>query len=164
MTSYLVFFYILSILYLAIVFGLLYLSYNYVKYINKLEETKCKCSEDTKRDLVKNFSYLILVSWALLVIVIIFVPPKTLKIFNNKFITLINFIFVALYGMLLFSYSKKLIEESCRCSESWVREAMQYQSYVYIGLSISSLIIFLIKLLIGNDKREVFKLISAFRK
>ena len=40
----------------------------------------------------------------------------------------------------------------------------EYQSYVYIGLSVSSIIIFFIKLLIGNDKREVFKLISAFRK
>ena len=123
MTNYLVVFYILGILYLLIVVGLLYLSYSYVKYINKLEETKCKCSEDTKRDMVKNFSYLILVSWALLAIVLIFVPPKNLKLLNNKFMPLLNFIIIAIYGFLLFTYSKKLIEESCKCSESWVRDA-----------------------------------------
>lgn len=162
-TSFLILFFIMSTLYLSVVAGLIYLSYNYVKYINKLEKDNCKCSEDMKRDMVKNFSYLILLSWVILFFVILFVPPKTLNIFNNKYVSLFNYLFVVSYGFLLFFYSKKLIDESCECSESWVRDAMQYQSYVYISLSVISILLFLIKLLIGNDKREVFKLINALR-
>ena len=60
-------FLIFALLYFSIIAGLIYLSYKYVKYINNLENTKCKCSEDVKRDMVKNFSYLILVSWVLLI-------------------------------------------------------------------------------------------------
>ena len=162
-TSVLILFFIMSILYLSVVAGLIYLSYNYVKYINKLEKDNCKCSEDMKRDMVKNFSYLILLSWVILFFVILFVPPKTLNILNNKYVSLFNYLFVVSYGFLLFFYSKKLIDESCECSESWVRDAMQYQSYVYISLSVISILLFLTKLLIGNDKREVFKLINALR-
>ena len=162
-TSVLILFFIMSILYLSVVVGLIYLSYNYVKYINKLEKDNCKCSEDMKRDMVKNFSYLILLSWVILFFVILFVPPKTLNILNNKYVSLFNYLFVVSYGFLLFFYSKKLIDESCECSESWVRDAMQYQSYVYISLSVISILLFLTKLLIGNDKREVFKLINALR-
>ena len=162
-TSVLILFFIMSILYLSVVAGLIYLSYNYVKYINKLEKDNCKCSEDIKRDMVKNFSYLILLSWVILFFVILFVPPKTLNMLNNKYVSLFNYLFVVSYGFLLFFYSKKLIDESCECSESWVRDAMQYQSYVYISLSVISILLFLTKLLIGNDKREVFKLINALR-
>jgi hypothetical protein len=162
-TSVLILFFIMSILYLSVVAGLIYLSYNYVKYINKLEKDNCKCSEDMKRDMVKNFSYLILLSWVILFFVILFVPPKTLNMLNNKYVSLFNYLFVVSYGFLLFFYSKKLIDETCECSESWVRDAMQYQSYVYISLSVISILLFLTKLLIGNDKREVFKLINALR-
>jgi hypothetical protein len=157
-------FLIFGILYFAIVGGLIYLSYLYVKYINNLERTKCKCSEDIKRDMVKNFSYLVLISWALLIFVILVFPPKELRFLNSKWITLLNFILTAAYGYLLFTYSSKLIDESCKCSEGWVRDAMQYQSYIYISISVVSVIIFLAKILIGNDKREISKLLSAYRK
>ena len=99
----------------------------------------------------------------ILFFVILFIPPKKLNIFNNKYVSLFNYLFVISCGFLLFFYSKKLIDESCECSESWVREAMRYQSYVYISLSVISILLFLTKLLIGNDKREVFKLINALR-
>ena len=161
---FLIIFLIFGILYFAVVGGLIYLSYNYVKYINDLERTNCKCSEDVKRDMVRNFSYLILVSWVLLIFVILVFPPKELRFLNSKWITLLNFILTAAYGYLLFSYSSKLIDESCKCSEGWVRDAMQYQSYIYISISIISIIVFLAKLLIGNDKREITKLLSAYRK
>ena len=148
-------FLIFGILYFGVILGLIYLSYSYVKYINDLEKNKCKCSEDVKRDMVKNFSYLILVSWVLLIFVILVFPPKELKFLNNKWISLLNFILTAAYGYLLFTYSSKLIGESCKCSEGWVRDAMQYQSYIYISMSIISIIIFLARLLVGNDKREI---------
>ena len=163
-SMFVILFLIFGILYFAVVGGLIYLSYSYVKYINDLERTNCKCSEDIKRDMVRNFSYLILVSWVLLIFVILVFPPKELRFLNSKWITLLNFILTAAYGYLLFSYSSKLIDESCKCSEGWVRDAMQYQSYIYISISIISIIVFLAKLLIGNNKREIAKLLSAYRK
>ena len=163
-SMFIILFLIFGILYFAVVGGLIYLSYSYVKYINDLERTNCKCSEDIKRDMVRNFSYLILVSWVLLIFVILVFPPKELRFLNSKWITLFNFILTAAYGFLLFSYSSKLIDESCKCSEGWVRDAMQYQSYIYISISIISIIVFLAKLLIGNNKREMAKLLSAYRK
>ena len=156
-------FIILSFIYLGIILGLVYLSYNYILYINKLEKEKCGCSKDIKRDMIKNFSYIILGSWALLFIGVLVCPPKKIYLLNNKYISLINFLMVMGYGFLLFFYSRKLIEESCKCSESWVRDAMQYQSYVYISLSVISVLTFLIKILIGNDKKEYFKLLKALR-
>ena len=157
-------FLIFALLYLSIIAGLIYLSYKYVKYINNLEDKNCKCSEDVKRDMVKNFSYLILISWVLLLFGILVFPPKDLRILNNKWVTFLNIILTGIYGYILFSYSRKLIDESCKCSESWVRDAMQYQSYVYIVLSVLSILIFFVKLLIGNNKREMYKLLSAYRK
>ena len=154
---------ILTLIYFALVLGLLYLSYKYIEYINKLDEEKCKCSEDMKRDMIKNFSYLILGSWFFFLIAILFCPPKKIHYFSNNYVYFLNFLLILSYGFLLFFYSKKLIEESCKCSESWVREAMQYQSYVYIGLSTVSVLTFLVKILIGNDKKEYYKILNALR-
>ena len=157
-------FIILSIIYLASIFGIIYLSYRYIEYINRMEKENCKCSEDVKRDMVRNFSYLIIALWIILIIGIVITPPKIfLGIMKNPIFSIINFIVVAVYGWLLFSYSGKLIDESCKCSESWLRDAMQYQSYIYISLAVSSFFMFLIKLLIGNDKREIFKLVRSVR-
>tara|TARA_B100000795_G_C22805613_1_gene444675 strand:+ start:6598 stop:7122 length:525 start_codon:yes stop_codon:yes gene_type:complete len=163
-------FIIFIIIYLVILIGLLYLSYVYIKYINDMEKKGCKCSEDIKRDMVKNFSYIILGSWALLIISFLVTTPKELlkildvKFLNINIIKIINFIIIGGYGLLLFTYSKKLINESCKCSESWVRETMQYQSYIYISLSVVSFFLILIKMLIGNDKKEIYKLLNAYRK
>ena len=91
--------------------------------------------------MVKNFSYLIQGSWVLLVIAIMVCPPKQIDLLlKNKFVSLLNIVIIGAYAYLLFSYSKKLIDESCKCSESWVREAMQYHSYVYIGLCFVSFV------------------------
>jgi|TARA_Y100000389_G_C17374972_1_gene471142 hypothetical protein len=157
-------FLIFGLLYFSVIGGLIYLSYKYVEYINNLENTKCKCSEDVKRDMVKNFSYLIIVGWVLLIFGILVFPPKELRVLNNKWITFLNIILTGIYGYILFSYSSKLIDESCKCSESWVRDAMQYQSYIYISLSVLSVLIFMVKLLIGNSSREMSKLLSVGRK
>ena len=69
-------FFVLLILYLVIMGGVLYLSYRYIKYINDLEKNNCKCSDDVKRDMIKNFSYLILVSWGLFILSILITPSK----------------------------------------------------------------------------------------
>lgn len=157
-------FLIFIMVYLFILGGMLYLSYTYIKYINDLEKKGCDCSKDIKRDMIKNFSYLILGSWVLLLISLIFTPSqKLIKFLDIKIVKVLNFIIVGGYGFLLFMYSKKLIEESCKCSENWVRDAMQYQSYIYIAISFISFIVFLIRLLLGNDQKEIFKLINAYR-
>ena len=158
-TGILFIFFILILLYFIIMGGVLYLSYRYIKYINDLEKNNCKCSEDIKRDMIKNFSYLILFSWALFILAILITPSKTiLNIMSSKILNFLQFIVIAGYGAVLFLYSKKLIDESCACSESWLREAMQYQSYVYIFFSITSFLVVITKLLVGNDYRELIKI------
>lgn len=158
-------FVIISIIYLSVVCGLIYLAQTYIKYINDLEEKNCKCSEDNKRDMVRNFSYLILISWGLFILALLISPPQELiNIFTSRIFSVIQFLLVAGYGTVLFLYSKKLIDESCKCSESWVREAMQYQSYVYIFFSILSFLVFIAKIIIGNDTKELRKITSVLRK
>ena len=111
--------------------GVLYLSYRYIKYINDLEKNNCKCSDDVKRDMIKNFSYLILISWGLFILSILITPSKKiLNIMSGKLFTVLQFLVMLAYGTVLFLYSKKLIDESCACSDSWVREA----SYIAMGL------------------------------
>ena len=147
------------VLYFSVLGGILYLSYRYIKYINDLEKKNCKCSEDVKRDMIKNFSYLILVSWLFFLLAVIITPPSTMfKFVSSKVYSLLQFLGVGSYGALLFLYSKKLIDEACDCSESWVREAMQYQSYIYIFFSVLSFLVLITKLLIGNDYKELIKI------
>tara|TARA_B100000123_G_C25724386_1_gene426135 strand:- start:686 stop:1192 length:507 start_codon:yes stop_codon:yes gene_type:complete len=163
-TGTLFLFIILSIIYLCVTSGLIFLAYRYIKYINDLEAKNCKCSEDDKRDMVKNFSYLILISWGLFILTILVSPPRELlNIFSSRIFSLVQFLLVAGYGSVLFLYSKKLIDESCKCSESWVREAMQYQSYVYIFFSIISFLIFIAKIIVGNDMKDFKKVASILR-
>lgn len=158
-TGILVIFFILFLLYFVIMGGVLYLSYRYIKYINDLEKNNCKCSDDVKRDMIKNFSYLILISWVLFILSILITPSKKLlSIMSGKVFNILQFLVMLAYGTVLFLYSKKLIDESCACSDSWVREAMQYQSYVYIFFSITSFLVLLAKLLIGDDYRELIKI------
>ena len=155
---------LLAIIYLSVVVGLIYLAHNYIKYVNELQESKCKCSEDDKRDMVKNFSYLILISWGLFILAIIISPPRELiNIFSSRIFSLVQFLLVAGYGSILFLYSKKLIDESRKCSESWVREAMQYQSYVYIFFSIISFLIFIAKIVLGNETKEIKNISRVLR-
>ena len=155
---------VITIIYLSIVAGLIYLAHTYIKYINELEEKNCKCSEDDKRDMVRNFSYLILISWGLFILALVVSPPRELiNIFSSRIFSLVQFLLVAGYGGILFLYSKKLIDESCKCSESWVREAMQYQSYVYIFFSVISFLVFIAKLVLGNDVKEIRKITKVLK-
>ena len=152
------------IIYFTFLFGIIYLSYLYIKYINKLEKEKCGCSEDIKRNIIKNFSYLILISWILFIIFFFICPINNIKkIMYSKIFNLINLIIIGIYGWILFSYSKKLIDESCKCSDDWLRDAMQYQSYIYIFISLSSFILFLVRILLGDDKKEIFKIINGLK-
>ncbi len=152
-------FLILLILYFAVLGGMLYLSYRYIKYVNDLEKNNCECSKDTKRDMIKNFSYIILISWLLFILAVLITPTgKMIKLVSGNLFTILQILIVAGYGAVLFLYSKKLIDESCKCSESWVRDAMQYQSYVYIFFSITSFLVLVAKLIIGNDYKELIKI------
>ena len=152
------------LIYLILQIGFIYLSYLFIKYINNLEAKGCKCSENIKRDIIKNISIFILISWIFFVIFIIFMPNKNLnKIISNKSYHFIIFLIMVGYGWLLFSYSRKLIDESCECSDHWLRDVMQYQSYIYIFMGSSSLIIFLSKILLGNDKKEIYKIINGLK-
>ena len=152
-------FLLLIIIYFTVLGGILYLSYRYIKYINDLEKKKCKCSKDIKRDMIKNFSYLILISWILFIIAVMITPTQTMiQLLSGKLFNIIQILIVGGYGAILFLYSKKLIDESCACSESWVREAMQYQSYIYIFFSVLSFLILIAKLLIGDNYKDLIKI------
>lgn len=152
-------FLLLIIIYFTVLGGILYLSYRYIKYINDLEKKKCECSRDIKRNMIKNFSYLILISWLLFVMAVMITPTKTMmQLVTGKIFNIIKILIIGAYGAILFLYSKKLIDESCSCSESWVREAMQYQSYIYIFFSGLSFLILVAKLLIGDNYKDLIKI------
>ena len=88
-------FVIFAIIYFSILGGVIYLSYRYIKYINDLDKTGCKCSEDTKRDMVKNFSYLILIGWLLFIVILLVSPPKQLiNIYTSKIYAIIQFLII----------------------------------------------------------------------
>tara|TARA_B100000676_G_C17699993_1_gene640760 strand:- start:102 stop:395 length:294 start_codon:yes stop_codon:yes gene_type:complete len=86
-------------------------------------------------------------------------PTQTMiQLLSGKLFNIIQILIVGGYGAILFLYSKKLIDESCACSESWVREAMQYQSYIYIFFSVLSFLILIAKLLIGDNYKDLIKI------
>lgn len=112
-----------------------------LSWINKLEETMCKCSEDYKRDYIKYYLY-VYILFLLLTIAIAYVKlGKTAKQIM-KFVNVVMIIGLILNTIFAIMYINDL--RNCKCSEDIRRDIYYYLNIIYIsfvalGLSISIL-------------------------
>ena len=108
----------------------LVLNFIFLNYVDKLEQVKCKCSNNWKREYIKIYSLLIII----VVTTGLFVDQK--KVLNNNFfsgiLTLIQLGgFVYIYC--LYNFTKEL-KENCECSETWESKLMYNYSVIILTL------------------------------
>ena len=115
----------------------LVLNFIFLNYVNKLEKDKCDCStNDWRRDYIKYFS-MIAIS---IITVTLFVDVKSCLGKQTGLILIILLQcanIINLYA--LFSYTKKLKDDNCKCSDNWDRELIYNYSMlmaiIYVLLS-----------------------------
>lgn len=101
-----------------------------INYVQKLEEKKCECSEDWRRDFIKIFSIvtvLLIIFIIILNIIKVSIPTILLRLFRVLF---------GLYGLVaivniiaLFTYAQKMMTScDCDCSKEWERTFIYYYS------------------------------------
>ena len=153
-----------------------------LQWINQLEISNCKCSEDYKRDFIKYFLYFYLIFLALNIIAFIisiiygvytaFAPAfkvnKYVAMIGNfiqgiwqfiEFLTpylfIVNVVFSIMYITKLKDFHKTL---SCECSEDVRREIYYYWNLIsagIIGLSLLLAFIWFIIIYIKSDRMTV---------
>lgn len=116
-----------------------------LRWIDKLEKTKCKCSEDYKRDYIKYYLYVYLALVGLNILFMIFFSNANSKILKSfkplimakKYImpifTIINMVFSIMY-------ITKLKELDCKCSEDIIREVYYYWNIIMIAITTITLL------------------------
>ena len=109
-----------------------------INYVNRLETTSCKCSEDWRRDYIKFFSIASIIIHIVDFSLGFIATPKSVMIISLILNILLSLgSIVVIYSML--TYSNKLIKTKCECSKSWERQMLYYYSIfvsILIGISV----------------------------
>ena len=133
------------------------IGYVFITYITSLENNKdCACSNNPKRKYVKYYGYVLIFS-AIFSFVsgMFYINVASVKSIDNIFKTLVLIIhFLGTY--VIFSYSKLIEENPCKCSDGWKRVFIKYYGYfitVMVGLLFFGLLAsFLMLITHGEDK------------
>jgi hypothetical protein len=124
-----------------------------LQWIQKLEETKCKCSESSQRDFIKYYLYAYLILLAITAVLgfaSVFMEfskvkwLKTLKPFA-EFIRMIIAVLSFVNMIVSVIYISKLKEIDCKCSEDMRREVY----YIWSIISLAVNVLFLLFMIIG---------------
>ena len=104
-------------------------------YVQNLEEQKCDCSDNWKRDYIKYFTGFMVLSSS----VSLFYPGLQRKVFGGLN-TIVGILGIA-YIFIIISWIHKLYKDKCDCSDSWERMAMMTYAYIVLALYIIMFII-----------------------
>lgn len=118
-----------------------------LKWINNLETTDCKCSEDHRRNYIKYWLGLFLMITSILYIYNIYhlYNDNTKHIINIIYCEIIIFVLSLINIYYSLTYIEKLKKEDCKCSEDITRDVY----YTHIWILASIIILISILLLIG---------------
>ena len=107
----------------------------YLRYIKKLNNENCKCSETFSRKFLTFYSIYIYVAIILVIFCISQIPVKTIKSHvRNETNLVINLGISFLFAYYLYTYADKMIREKCKCANSWELKTMKYHSYLQFVL------------------------------
>ena len=113
-----------------------------VNYVRKLEQISCDCSKDWKREYIKLYSLITIIITSLICLVPLFMHLVNINynlqnILSNKLFMYMGYIYT-LFGLVnvyaLFTYSQKIVLDSCNCSNSWERTFIYYYSMLVMSL------------------------------
>ena len=139
-----------------------------VNYTRKLEKITCNCSKDWRRTFIKVYAMATIGITTLFIVLPIIgqvtgCGPELKKILTNPVTRLIINIY-AVVGVVnivsLFTYSQKIVLNSCECSESWERTFIYYYSMVVMSIYIFTGAMLLLVVLCASNT----KLMSALGK
>lgn len=122
------------------------------KWIEHMEKTGCKCSEDWKEQFIKYFIMFIIPYNIISALYLIFIGENMIIAFTIKIIILVLTI---LFIILTFLYIIKLKKEKCDCSEGIEREITLIYTIIQgclIFISISIIIFINFSLYIASNK------------
>ncbi len=108
-------------------------------WIDKLEKTACKCSEDFKRDYIKYYFYGYIVCLTLIYANALSIILSEFSVSNSAVITLIGIIryILPIFGLinmiLSIMYIWKLKQIDCKCSEDIRREIYYVLNWINVG-------------------------------
>ena len=121
----------------------------YLRYIKKMNDKNCKCSETFSRKVLKIYSIYVYVALILVLLCMYFIPIKTLKIHaQNEINLVINLAISFLLAFYLYTYATKMIKDKCKCANSWELKVMKYHSYlqfVLVFLASCNILVILLK-------------------
>lgn len=140
--------FVLMMLILLSLFVPLTIGYILISYVKSLETKKCACSNNVRRKYIKYYGYVFILSALLgLVTLIAYIKHPPVRIFKNVIKVVILIIhFLAAY--VIFTYSKLLEDNSCKCSNSWKRVFLKYYGYLLMAFVCGLFFCLLMSLLI----------------
>ena len=96
-----------------------------------MRNKKCDCSNTFSKNFLTFYSIYVYVSLLVVIICMTKIPLKTLNQHTkNETNLVINLGFSFLIAYYLYIYSKKMIDEKCKCAQSWEIDVMKYHSYI----------------------------------
>jgi len=107
-------------------------------YIRDLEQEKCACSDDWKRDYIKYFTAFMILTNT----VSIFYPNFKQKIFGR--LNLVLGLLGIAYVFIIITWINSLDKEKCKCSKGCVRCAMKFYAYFLLVLLLVMLVMSII--------------------
>lgn len=147
---------VLTIVLISLIVPLL-IGYVFITYITSLENKKnCACSNNPKRKYVKYYGYVLIFSAIFSFISgLFYLNTPSIKTVDNIFKTLVLIIhFLGAY--VIFTYSKLIEENPCKCSDSWKRVFIKYYGYfvtIMVGLLFLGLLSsFFLLITFGEEK------------
>lgn len=126
-------------IHVMIVIHLVILSVFY-NYVYRLEKISCECSKDWRRDYIKYFSMIYIISIIATLFSVYMYPNKELLQVTNYLNILVglgNLVFI--YAMISYVYKLKTLK--CKCSMRWEREFMYGYTIVTAVFIMISIII-----------------------
>jgi hypothetical protein len=142
---------------LVLVFSIInILLYYYIyKWINKLEKTGCKCSENWKRTYIKYYTVFI-ITYIIVSVLYLFITDKNIEVvLSVNFITLIAEI---IYIIVSIQYVSELKNIKCECSNDYIRDIILLYSIILASLFGLSLLIGVYVFIILYINNKTYKL------
>jgi hypothetical protein len=109
-------------------------------YVYKLENERCVCSRDWRRDFIKYYTTAVVFRIVFFNVLVNSKNPLLRLVFDT--ITFLINIFGFVYLWALFTYSKKLKKEKCACSDSVALDIMSTYSTLVLGVNLLLLVLY----------------------
>lgn len=134
-------------------------------WIDKLEKTKCECSDNWERQYMKGYLYFIISFVAINILLTIILRMNIYTIINNIFGKIVLFVVIYLlifaglsYTVITIDYITKLKNIDCKCSEDMKREVTYIFQIVIASLYALIFFSFIISALFGGVLFNLLKL------